>query len=118
MRTQRVRNVLSTLADNCREITYEEARALVDVVLDQSTLTNMSLNDMLEAMDQAFMLRGCTMEELRIPIAGAAHGIDYGGSVQEIDWAACRVAMNDYLQNSYLVLDEEDDDLDDFFFGE
>ena len=117
MRTQRVRNVLSTLADNCREITYEDARALVDEVLDQSTLTNMSLNDMLEAMDQAFMLRGCTMEELRIPISGTAHGIDYGGSVQEIDWAANRVAMDDYLQNSYLVLNEADDDFGDFIFG-
>lgn len=41
MRTQRVRTVLSTLADQCREITLEEARALVDSVLENTTLTNM-----------------------------------------------------------------------------
>jgi anionic cell wall polymer biosynthesis LytR-Cps2A-Psr (LCP) family protein len=115
MRTQRVRNVLSTLADNCREISYEDARALVDVILDQSTLTNMSLNDMIEAMDQAYQLRGCTMEELRIPITGAAHSIYYGGSVQEIDWPACRAAFADYMQNSYLVLDDSGEE-DDFIF--
>ena len=34
MRTQRVRTVLSTLADQCREITLEDARRLVDTVLD------------------------------------------------------------------------------------
>ena len=115
MRTQRVRNVLSTLADNCREISYEDARALVDVILDQSTLTNMSLNDMIEAMDQAYQLRGCTMEELRIPITGAAHPIYYGGNVQEIDWPACRAAFANYMQNSYLVLDEGEEE-DDFIF--
>ena len=108
MRTQRVRTVLSTLADTCREISYEDARALVDVVLDNATLTNMSLSDMVAAMDQAFALRGCTMEELRLPPDGAAHGIDYGGSVQEIDWPVCRAAMADYLENSFLVLDEDD----------
>ena len=37
MRTQRVRTVLSTLADQCREITLEEARALVDSVLENTT---------------------------------------------------------------------------------
>ncbi len=117
MRTQRVRNVLSTLADACREISYEDARKLVDEVLEQSTLTNMSLNDMLAAMDQAFSLRGCTMEELRLPPTGSYHGITYAGmAVQEIDWPACRKALSDYLQNSFLVLSDEEEDIDDFSF--
>ncbi len=111
MRTQRVRTVLSTLADMCREISYEDARALVDIIIEETTLTNMSLNDMIAAMDQAFALRGCTIEELRLPPNGAYHGITYAGmSVQEIDWPACRVALADYLQNSFLVLDSDDGD--------
>ena len=111
MRTQRVRTVLSILADKCREISYEDARALVDVVLNNSTLTNMTLSDMLEAMDQAYSLRGCTLEELRLPPDGAVHGITYAGmSVQEVDWAACRTALSNYLQNSFLVLDSTGDD--------
>ena len=107
MRTQRVRTVLSTLADQCREITYEDARALVDNVMENSTLTNMNIDEMVQAMEYAFELRGCTIEELRIPIDGASSPINYANmSVQELDWPACREAMADYLQNSFLVIDE------------
>ena len=109
MRTQRVRTVLSTLADQCREITLEEARALVDSVLENTTLTNMSTDEMVEAMNYAMELRGCTVEDLRLPPDGAATPITYAGmSVQEIDWVACRQAMDEYLQNSFLVLDDEE----------
>lgn len=109
MRTQRVRTVLSTLADQCREITLEEARALVDSVLENTTLTNMSTDEMVEAMNYAMELRGCTVEELRLPPDGAATPITYASmSVQEIDWVACRQAMDEYLQNSFLVLDDEE----------
>lgn len=109
MRTQRVRTVLSTLADQCREISYEDARALVDNVMENSTLTNMNLDEMVQAMDYAYGLRGCTVEELRIPIDGAATPINYASmAVQEIDWPACRAAMENYLQSSFLVLDDEE----------
>ncbi|MDO4483231.1 MAG: LCP family protein [Clostridia bacterium] len=109
MRTQRVRTVLSTLADQCREITYEDAKALVDNVIENTTMTNMSTEDMLQAMDYAFGLRGCTIEELRIPVDGASNPINYAGmSAQEIDWAKCRDAMSYYLLNSFLVMDDEE----------
>ena len=111
MRTQRVRTVLSTLADQCRTITYDDARSLVDSVMENSTMTNMNLDEMLSAMDYAFNLRDCTIEELRIPQDGQYHPISYAGmSVQELDWNAARRAMEDYLQNSFLVMDDEDDD--------
>lgn len=104
MRTQRVRTVLSTLADQCREITLEDARRLVDTVLDNATMTNVSTDEMVEAMNYAMSLRGCTIEELRLPPDGAATPITYASmSVQEIDWDACRAAMEDYLQNLSLI---------------
>ena len=109
MRTQRVRNVLSQLADQCREISYEEATALVDNVMSNTTMTNMNLDDMMEAMTYAYGLRDCTVEELRIPVDGASTPINYAAmSVQEIDWAMCREAMADYLQNSFLVTDDDE----------
>ena len=116
MRTQRVRTVLSTLAAQCRSFTYDDARALVDSVMDHTTMTNMNLDMMLSAMEQAYSLKDCTVEELRIPPDGAVHGITYHSmAAQELDWPACRAAMQDYLQNSFLVMDEDDgDDLGDF----
>lgn len=117
MRTQRARTVLSTLADQCRSITYEDARALVDSVLENSTMTNMSVEEVVSAMDMAYGLRDCTIEELRIPQDGQYHAISYAGmAVQELDWPAAREAMADYLQNSFLVMDTPDDDLFDFDF--
>lgn len=106
MRTQRVRTVLSTLAGQCREITYDKAMDLLDSVLENTCLTNMSLNDMTEAVGYAMDLRGCTVEELRIPPDGAATPILYVGmTTQEVDFEACREALADYLENSFLVVD-------------
>ena len=110
MRTQRVRTVLSTLADQCREISYEQARDLVDSVMANTTLTNMNLDEMVQAMEYAYGLRGATVEELRIPQDGDATPINYASmAVQEIDWVHSREVMDDYLQNSFLVLDDDDE---------
>lgn len=111
MRTQRVRTVLSTLADGCREMTYDEAKELLNVIVENNLLTNMTFDEMLEAMDIAYGLRDCTVEELRLPPDGAATPITYANmSVQEIDWPVCREAMADYLQNSFLVLDDDEEE--------
>ena len=108
MRTQRVRTVLSTLADQCRNITYQQALDLVDNVMQNTTLTNMNLEEMIAAMEAAYSLRDCTIEELRIPQEDAVHPISYAGmSVQEIDWDMSRADMADYLTSSFLVLDED-----------
>ena len=49
MRTQRARNVLSLLADKCREMTWEDAQALANNIADNNNKTNMTLQDMVEA---------------------------------------------------------------------
>lgn len=109
MRTQRVRTVLSLLADKCRQITYDDARALVDSVMENTLLTNMNLDEMLTAMDQAYGLRDCTIEELRIPPDGLVSPINYAGmAVQELDWPACRDALQDFFNSSWLVYDDEE----------
>ncbi len=105
-RTQRVRTVLSTLADACSSITMDKALELMESVLDHSLLTNLSAGEMIEAVQYAMELRGATMEELQIPIDGAFTPITYAGmSTREIDFDACRKAVWDYLENSFLVVD-------------
>ena len=109
MRTQRARTVLSTLADKCREISWEEAEALVNNVMDNNTSTNINLEGMLEAARYAYDLRDCTIEELRIPPDGAVTPITFASmAAQEIDWEVCRQTMANYLQNSFLVIDDEE----------
>ena len=111
MRTARVRNVLSILADKCRVMTYDQAKALLDSVVQNSTTTNMSGEDLIKALDQAFALRSCVIEELRLPQDDARKPITYAGmSVQEVDWAMCREDMAEYLECGWLVIEDEDED--------
>ncbi len=111
MRTARVRNVLSILADKCRVMTYDQAKALLDSVVENSTTTNMSGEDMLNALDQAFSLRSCVIEELRLPQDDARKPITYAGmSVQDINWVMCREDMAEYLECGWLVIEDEDED--------
>lgn len=111
MRTQRVRTVLSTLADSCRTISLDDAKRLANDILDHSSMTNMSLDEVLEAASLAFDLRGCTIEELRIPQDEDVHAVTYAGmSVQELDWPACREKMANFLRNSFLVIDDDEEE--------
>ena len=111
MRTQRVRNVLSILADKCRTMTYDQAKALLDSVVENATTTNMSGDDMLKALDQAFSLRSCVIEELRLPQDDARKPITYAGmSVQDINWEMCREDMAEFLECGWLVIADEDED--------
>ena len=108
MRTQRARTVLSTLADKCRTMNFDQARALVDSIAENTTMTNLSLVEMIEAMEIAYSLRSCVIEELRIPQEDAVSPISYAGmSVQEIDWVKSREDIADYMTCSWLVIDDE-----------
>ena len=108
MRTQRARNVLSLLAEKCRTMTWDDAQALANNVLENNNKTNMNLNDMLEATKYAFELRDCTIEELRIPQEGAVRRIQFAGmAAEELNWPLCRDAFQSYLQTSFLVVDDE-----------
>ncbi len=111
MRTQRARTVLSLLADKCRAMSWDDAQALANNILENNNKTNMNLSDMLEAAEYAFSLRDCTIEELRIPVENAVRAINFSAmAAQELNWPVCREAFQDYLQNSFLVVDEDEDD--------
>lgn len=107
MRTQRVRTVLSTLADTCRSISLDGALDLLDAVIQNNLMTNLTAGELLEAVNYAMELRGATMEELQIPFEGAYTPITYAGmATREVDFDACRQAVWDYLESSFLVLDD------------
>ncbi len=111
MRTQRARTVMSTLADQCRTFTYDQARDLVDVIMKNNMQTNMTLDDMINAMEYCLKLRTCVIEELRIPQDDAVHAISYAGmAVQEIDWEMSREDMATFLTSGWLVIDDSDED--------
>ena len=113
MRTQRVRTVLSLLADKCRVMTKDQAKALLDSVVENSTTTNMSASDLLVALEQAFSLRSCVIEELRLPVDGGYKQIRYAGmSVQDIDWSKSRAAMKEYLTkyDDVIVIEKVNED--------
>ena len=111
MRTQRARNVLSTLADKCRTMTWDDAKALVNNILENNNKTNMNLNEMLQAAEYAFGLQNCTIEEFRVPTEKTKRSHHHANmATWEINWGVVREEYADYLQNSFLVADDEDDD--------
>ena len=104
-----------------RETTPEEQQ-IADALIEKSIASlpytlaapvkqmfgHIAANEFSKAMNYALDLRDCTIEELRIPIDGAFKPITYAGmAVQEIDWKTCREAFWDYLQSSFLVMDED-----------
>ena len=111
MRTQRARNVLSALADKCRTFTWDDAMVLANNIAEHNNKTNMSTADIVEAAGYAFQLRDCIIEELRIPDEEDVRPINYAGmAAKEINWTSAREKMQDFLQNSFLVIDDEDED--------
>ena len=112
MRTQRARNVIQALSQKCKKMTWDEVQGLANNVLENNNLTNMNLNEILEAAKFAFDLRECTIEEMRIPHEDIARRPILFAEMlaQEINWPYCREAFQDYLQNSFLVADDDEDD--------
>ena len=110
MRTQRARDVLSALADKCRTFTWEEALTLANNIAEHNNKTNMSTEEIIEAAGYAYQLRNCVIEELRIPADEDVRPITFAAmAAKEINWTSAREKMQDFLKNSFLVIDDDDD---------
>ena len=117
MRTQRVRNVLSALADECRSFSLDQANDLANSIMQHNDKTNMTLKDMTDAASIAYDLRDCTIEEFRVPPQADVRSITFGQmSALEINWSSVRLKYNEFLDHTTLVRDadfivvDEDDD--------
>lgn len=111
-RTTRARNVVSSLADSLRDITWADAVKLATVTIWNSIVdTNMTLADMMTAAGYAFDLRDAEIEQLRIPVGDTGHEFYYYEmATQEIDYEANREAMHAFLFETYTVRSEDDED--------
>ena len=108
-RTTRARNVVSSLADSLREVTYAEALTIAQTVFDNIVATNMTLADFYTAAKCAYDLRNAEqIEQMRIPIDGTGAEFYYAEmATQQIDVDANRQALHDFLFESFTVRDED-----------
>jgi len=106
-RTRRARIVLTSIADSLKDITYEQAEKLLDVIVDNTIFTSMSTNDMLDALDLAMELKGSEIEQIRMPIDGSYKPMPVAGmATQQIDWLVNREALHTFLLDSFVVVED------------
>ena len=107
-RTRRARTVLTTIADSLKDITYDEAVALLDVVLENTVLTNMSAADIVDALNLALEMKGTKIESIRMPIDGTFEPMPVSGmATQQIDYIKNREALHEFLIDPFVVVEDE-----------
>ena len=107
-RTYRDRKVLSSIAESLADISYSDALKLLDVILSNTVYTNMTMDDMLNAVDLAMNLRGVPVEHIRMPVEGTYEEFPYAGmATKQIDFVANREALHDFMLDSFVVVDDE-----------
>ncbi len=108
-RTFRTRMVLSNIADKLSGITYAQATQLLQAVLQNILKTNMSMSDMLEAVNIAYSLRGTRVEQFRLPVDDSFRLFVFAnGSSQLMDFELNRKALRDFLfEDTFIVAESE-----------
>ena len=107
-RTYRDRVVLASIAESLKDISYQDAMKLLDVILANTVYTNMTTDDLLDALDLAMEMRGVPVEHIRMPIDGTYEEFPYAGmATKQIDFIKNREALWDFLLDSFVVVDEE-----------
>ena len=97
-RNRRMRTVLVTLTGQLKNISFEKALSILQVVTGNNLVTNMSMPKMLSAVQQALSLREVTPENIQMPPSEAITPINYAGMMtQEVDFAYARKVLNDFI---------------------
>ncbi len=106
-RTERDRIVLTTIADSLKDITYGGAMELLDVIMENTIMTNMTGDDYLSALLLALDMKGTAVEGIRMPVDGSYYlDSEAGMATQWIDPAVNREALHDFLYGtSFAVID-------------
>lgn len=105
-RTRRARIVLTTIADQLKDITYDEAMALLDVVLENTVLTNMTTAEALDALKLAMKMKGTEVESIRMPIDGTYELMPVSSmATQQVDFIANRKALWEFLEDPFVVVE-------------
>lgn len=105
-RNTRIRETLGKLANTAMEYDAKQASKLLDAIIDNINMTNISTAELLEAMNMALELRGANIEQLKIPDENMHKLISYAGMiVMDIDYAKARQEIDEFLSDSYVVED-------------
>ena len=100
--------VLSTIASNLSSITYAEAMKLLNTIIANTVYTNMTQDDLFDALDLAMDLRGIPVERLNIPIEGTYEEFLYVGmATLQVDFEANREALHSFLFDNFIVVEDE-----------
>jgi len=105
-RMRRMRTVLSTLAQKYADVDLGTAMDLLTSVRGSIVQTNMSLQDMMQALNYAFDLRGVTPEGLQMPPTEAMEDITYAGMMtRQVDFEYARQVLSEFLEQGYAVME-------------
>ena len=125
--------VLAAIAEKLKDITYQDALKLMDVIQNNLVYTNMTTDDMLNAVDLALQMRGTPVEHITMPVNNPsrqkADGTWYeisptpenyrkenlsycessvnGMAVKQINYELNREKLWSFLLDSFVVVDEE-----------
>ncbi len=105
-RMRRMRTVLTTLAQKYADVDLGTAMELLTAVRGCIVDTNMNLQDMMQALNYAFELRGVTPEGLQMPPVEAMEDITYAGmQTRQVDFEYARQVLADFLKQDYAVME-------------
>ena len=105
-RTRRMRTVLSTLASKYSDITLNQAIQVLTAVTNNKCLTNLSLSDLMEAMEYALALRGVEPEGMQMPPNEAMQPIIYAGmSTRQVDFELAREKLAEFMDSGFSVME-------------
>ena len=80
---------------------------MLNSVTNNLCRTNMTLNDMMEALGYALQVAGAQPEGLQMPADDAMEPITYAGmSTRQVDFEKCRTILSNFLDNSFVVVDQ------------
>lgn len=97
-RTRRIRTVLSTLTAKYDNATLDDALALLSAITQYMPRTNLTMEDMMEAVGICMELRGVTPEGYQMPSDAALEPITYAGmSTRQVDFDMARLEMQHIL---------------------
>ena len=106
-RTERDRIVLTTIADSLKDITYDEALDLLDVIMESTIMTNMTAAEYLSALMLALEMKGTPVEGIRMPVDESYYlDSEAGMATQWIDTAVNRTALHDFLYGTSFAVIE------------
>ena len=98
-RTRRIRTVLTTLTEKYAQVSLGEAVNLLGKVTESLVTTNMTMQDMMEAVSQAMELRGVTPEGYQMPPDEAMEAITYAAmETRQVDFAYCQARFQEILR--------------------